>query len=97
MRVAFKTKYMSLYVRLQAWESLRNSLLYLVGFSENDPNFSSIWLMSDNENGTWTQAGPSGPATSLRGNMCWVGDRVAGARGRGRGSRGDGVAGWKGS
>ena len=82
MRVAFKTKYTSLYVRLQAWESLRNSLLYLVGFSENDPNFSSIWLMSDSENGTWTWVGLSGPATSLRGNMCWVcdRDRVAGGK-----------------
>ena len=37
--------------------------------------------------------GPSGPATSLRGNMCWVRDRVAGGEGRGRGSQGDGVAG----
>ena len=83
MRVAFKTKYTSLYVRLQAWESLRNSLLYLVGFSENDPNFSSIWLISDNENGTWHRVGPSGPATSLRGNMCWVHDCVAGGEGSG--------------
>ena len=68
--------------------SLRNSFLYLVGFSENDPNFSSIWLMSDNENGTWTQVGPSGPATSLRGNMCWVRDHVAGGEGRGEGESG---------
>ena len=65
-------------------ESLRNSFLYLVGFSENDPNFSSIWLISDNENGTWTRMGPSGPATSLRGNMYWVGDRVAGVEGESR-------------
>ena len=86
-------------MRLQAWESLRNSLLYLVGFSENDPNFSSIWLISDNENGTWTRVGPSGPATSLRGNMCWVRDPVVVGGGGRRGgakageSRGDGVAG----
>ena len=71
-------------MRLQAWKSLRNSFLYLVGFSENDPNFSSIWLMSDNENGTWTRVGPSGPATSLRGNMYCVGDRVAGVEGESR-------------
>ena len=78
-------------------ESLRNSFLYLVGFTENDPNFSSIWLMSDNENGTWTRVGPSDPATSLRGNMCLVPDCVEAGEGRGEGSQGDGVAGWRGS
>ena len=62
--------------------------MYLVGFSENDPNFSSIWLISDNENGTWTRVGPSGPATSLRGNMCWVRDRVVGGEGREEGESG---------
>ena len=66
--------------------SLRNSFLYLVGFSENDPNFSSIWLVSDNESGTWTRVGPSGPATSLRGHKCWVCDCVAGGREAGRGN-----------
>ena len=64
-----------------------NSLLDLVGFSENDPNFSSIWLISDHENGTWTRVGPSGPATSLRGS-CWVHDRVAVGEGRGEGESG---------
>ena len=39
--------------------------------------------MSDNENGTWTWVRPSGPATSLRGNMC-----VAGGTGRGEGELG---------
>ena len=43
---------------------------------------------SDNENGTWTQVGPSGPATSLRGNMCWVPDPVAGGEGSGDGESG---------
>ena len=67
----------------------------MVGFSENDPNFASIWLMSDNENGTWTRVGPSGPATPLRGNMCWECDHVAGVGRKegGEGSQGDGVAG----
>ena len=61
-------------------------------FQKNDPNFSSIWLISDNENSTWTRVGPSVPATSLRGNMCWVRDPVAGVAGEGkRGHRGDGV------
>ena len=35
-------------------------------------------LISDNGNGTWTWVGPSGPAMSLRENMCWVHDCVAG-------------------
>ena len=73
--------------------SLRNSFLYLVGFSENDPNFSSIWLMSDNENGTWTQVGPSGSATSLRGNKHWVCNCVAVGREAGRGNWRNGVVG----
>ena len=43
--------------------------------------------------------GPSGPATSLKGNMCWVRDPVVVGGGGRRGgakageSRGDGVAG----
>ena len=73
--------------------SLRNSFLYLVGFSENDPNFSSIWLMSDNENGTWTRVGPSGPTTSLRRNTCWVCDCMAGSREAGRGNWRNGLVG----
>ena len=32
--------------------------------------------------------GPSGPATSLRGNICWVCDRVVGGEGRGEGESG---------
>ena len=32
--------------------------------------------------------GPSGPATSLRGNICWVLDHVAGGEGRGEGESG---------
>ena len=74
-----------------------NSFLYLVGFSENDPNFYSIWLISDKENGTWSRVGPSGPATSPRGNMCWVVTLWQWEKEGGRGSRGDGVAGWRGS
>ena len=33
--------------------------------------------MSDNENGTWTRVGPSGPAVlpPLSGETCWVHDR----------------------
>ena len=70
----------------------------MVGFSYlSDPNFSSLWLMSDNENGTWTRMGPSGPATSLRGNLCWGHDHVAGGGKGGMGSWGDGVAGLRGS
>ena len=41
---------------------------------------------SDNENGTWTQVGPSGPATSLRGNVLGTGPC-----GRRREKRGGGV------
>ena len=43
--------------------------LYLVGFFEKDPNFSSIWLTSEIEKGTWTHVGPSGTTASLRGNV----------------------------
>ena len=59
--------------------------MYLVGFSENDPNFSSSWLISDNENGMWTWVGPSGPVTSLRGNICQVHEGVVGGERRGEG------------
>ena len=54
---------------------------------------------SDNENGTWTQVGPSGPATSLRGNVLGTGPcgRRRETRGLQKWSQGDGVAGLRGS
>ena len=45
-------------------------------------------LISDNENGTWTWVGPSGPAMSLRENMCWVHDCVGKRGGMGQGDSG---------
>ena len=38
----------------------------VIGLGESQEFFSlsSIWLISDNENGTWTWVGPSGPPTS---------------------------------
>ena len=46
--------------------------------------------MSDNENGTWTRVGPSGPATSLRGNVLGTDhDRVAGGEGSGERESGE--------
>ena len=59
-----------------------------------------MWLISDNENGTWTRVGPSGPTTFLRGNICWVLDPVAGGEGRGEGESGEvlgsvGELGWQ--
>ena len=40
--------------------------------------------------------GPSGPASSLRGNMCWVLDCVAGGEGRREGESGRWVSGAEG-